>query len=214
VAVTDPAPPRVRKLAPSRLSTPVRSLALRAHAARSYDAGRVEGPSEHAKRRHLLELFRERGHRTFVESGTYRGDTTAFFVPHADRLITVEVDRRLYQQARDRFGREPKVEVVEGDALVEVPRIVAELDVPALVWLDGHYSGGDTGRGVEVEPALAILDRIGDAAPAGSTIVVDDLRLFGRLPDFPRLEDLIGTAHKAFPRAALRTGLDSLVIAA
>ena len=201
-------------LAPSRLSTPVRSLALRAQAARSFDAGRVEVPSEHAKRRHLLELFRERGHRTFVESGTYRGDTTAFFVPHADRLITVEVDPRLYEQARARFVREPKVDVVEGDALVEIPRIVAQLNGPALIWLDGHYSGGETGRGLEVEPALAILERIGDVAPVGTTIVVDDLRLFGRLPDFPRLEDLIGAAHAAFPTATLRTGLDSLVIAA
>jgi hypothetical protein len=197
-----------------RLPTPVRSLALRALAARSFDAGRVEVPSEHAKRRHLLELFRERGHRTFLESGTYRGDTTAYFVPHADRVITVEIDDQYYQKAKARFAAEPKVEVVIGDALAEIPRIVGELGDPPLIWLDGHYSGGATGLGVEVEPALTIIELIGGVAPAGTTIIVDDLRLFGRLADFPGLDDLILTARKAFPTATLRTGLDSLVIGA
>lgn len=203
-----------RILAPSRLPTSIRGLALRALAARSFDAGRVEVPSEHAKRRHLLGLFRERGNRTFLESGTYLGDTTAFFVPHADRVVTVEIDARYYQRAQARFAAEPKVEVVAGDALVEIPRIVGELRTPPLIWLDGHYSGGATGLGAEVEPALAIIERLGTLAPAGTTIVVDDLRLFGRLPDFPGLDDLVRSAREAFPAATLRTGLDSLVIGA
>jgi hypothetical protein len=189
-------------------------MAFRAAALRRFDAGQVDAPSEHAKRRHLLDLFARRGHRIFVESGTYRGDTTAFFLRHADRLITVEVDPTLHRRAQERFAREPKVEVVAGDALVEIPRIVGELDTPPLVWLDGHYSGGSTGRGVEVEPALVIIKRLGDIAPPGITIIVDDLRLFGRLPDFPGLDDLITTARRSFPTASLQTGLDSLVITA
>jgi hypothetical protein len=192
----------------------VRSLAARAIALRRFDSGRVEAPAEFAKRRHLLALFQEHGHRVFVESGTYRGDTTAFFLRYAERLLTVEVDPRLFQRARARFADAPKVQVIEGDALVEIPRVVGELTEPPLIWLDGHYSGGETGKGAEVEPALEIIRRLGGVAPAGSTIVVDDLRLFGLLPDFPRLDDLIIATREAFPTATLRTGLDSLVVLA
>lgn len=199
---------------PRRVPGIVRNLAARVLAVRSFDAGRVAPPSEHAKRRHLRALFRERGHHTLVESGTYRGDTTAYFLPYAQRVLTVEVDGRLAERARQRFADTPKVQVVEGDALVEIPRIVGELREPALVWLDGHYSGGETGQGAEVEPALAIIKRLGGSAPAGTTIVVDDIRLFGLLPDFPRLDDLVVTAREAFPAATMRTGLDSLVILA
>jgi len=203
-----------RSLYLAAITRPARRVAGRAIAVRSFDAGRVEAPSEHAKRRHLLEVMRERRHRTFIESGTYRGDTTAFFLPHAERLITVEVDDDLFRRARARFAGEPKITVVQGDALVEIPRIVEAEAEPAMIWLDGHYSGGVTGRGVEDEPALAIIERLGKIAPAGTTIVVDDLRLFGRTDGFPRLEDLVATAHQAFPNAFLRTGLDSLLIGA
>jgi hypothetical protein len=192
----------------------VRSLAARAIALRRFDSGRVEAPAEYAKRRHLLALFHEHGHRVFVESGTYRGDTTAFFLRYAERLLTVEVDPRLFQRARARFAHAPKVQVIEGDALVEIPRVVGELTEPPLIWLDGHYSGGETGKGAEVEPALEIIRRLGGVAPAGSTIVVDDLRLFGLLPDFPRLDDLIIETRAAFPTATVRAGLDSLVVLA
>jgi hypothetical protein len=57
----------------------------------------------------------------FHRVGTYRGDATAFFLPYADRLITVEVDDDLFRRVRARFAREPKITVVEGGAIVEIP---------------------------------------------------------------------------------------------
>ena len=48
--------------------------------------------------------------------------------------------------------------------------------------------------------------------PPGTTVVVDDLRLFGREPTFPTLPTLVGRAQSAFPAAGVYTGLDSLII--
>ena len=192
---------------------PLRELAQRALALRQFDAGVVDLPPPRAKRRHLLSLFRERGHDCFVEAGTYLGDTVQFFLPHAGRIISVELDDELWRAASERFAAHPQVTIVKGDAEQEIPRIVGELELPPLVWLDGHHSGEGTSQGEHAEPAVAIVERLGQTrVPPGTTIVVDDLRLFGRLPEFPALESLTSAARAAWPDAQIRVGLDALVI--
>jgi hypothetical protein len=193
---------------------PLRELAQRIVALRRMDTGRVDVPPPGAKRRHLQRLFQERGHSCFVEAGTYRGDTVAAFRPLADRVISVEMDEALWRDAAERFRGDPAVEIVKGDAEREIPRLVASLDSPPLVWLDGHYSGEGTALGSHHEPAVAILEDLGRVdVPPGTTIVVDDLRLFGRLPEFPSLESLVSAARTAWPDASIYVGLDSLVVA-
>lgn len=171
------------------------------------------GPSADAKHRHLLGLFNQRGHHILVEAGTFRGDTVAYFVPHAKQIVSVELHHGLYVDAVRRFAAEPTVTIVQGDALVEIPRLVANADEPPLVFLDGHCSGDGTASGEEMEPARAMLPALGEAAPPGTTVVIDDLRMFGAgLVGFPQLDEVTATARAAFPQANIRTGLDSIVI--
>ncbi|MGZ4270933.1 MAG: glycosyltransferase [Solirubrobacteraceae bacterium] len=175
----------------------------------------AEAPEGTAKRDHLLSLFRTRAHRTLLESGTFMGDTVEYFMPHAARIISVEVEPKLFADAQRKFDGVTNVEIVFGDALHVIPEIVAQLDDPPLIWLDGHFSEGVTGSGDEIEPAASILARLGSVgAPTGTTIVVDDLRLFGLHPDFPGLDELLQRARQGFPHALIRVGLDSLVIEA
>jgi hypothetical protein len=167
------------------------------------------------KASHLLNVFQRRGHRVFVEAGTYRGNTVAFFVSHADQITSVELDDGLYADAVRRFAAQPKVTIVHGDALTEIPRLVAEVSSPPLVFLDGHFSGPGTAAGTQMEPSKAMLPALGEAAPPGTTVVIDDLRMFGsRIHGFPQLDELTAVAREAFPDAHIRTGLDSIVIEA
>lgn len=193
----------------SRSMEPTRRLAAFAWTRGSH----LQGPSAHAKHRHLLDVFRQRGHRVFVEAGTYHGETAAFFVSHADDITSVELHDGLYSDAVHRFAGEPKVVIVHGDALEEVPRIVANASAPPLVFLDGHCSGAGTATGEEMEPAAAMLPSLGKTAPPRTTVVIDDLRLFGSgLFGFPQLDTLTAAARESFPKANIRTGLDSVVI--
>jgi len=181
--------------------------------AATYATGRSGLPPPAAKRAHLLRLLVERQHTVFVEAGTYLGDTVAFIAEHADRVVSVELHDGLCQRAVERFAGAPNVEIRHGDALDLVPAIVAELTAAPLIWLDGHYSGEGTASGRESEPAAAILASLGVVSPAGTTVVIDDLRLFGTA-GYARLDELIGAATRSFPQARVRTGLDSLVIEA
>jgi hypothetical protein len=199
---------------PSHPMSLLRRLTDRLAAAHRYDAGEVGPPADRAKRRHLLEVFRGRGHEIFVESGTYLGGTVAFMLPHARRIISVEIEPNLYEAARERFAGETKVELHLGDAAAVIPELVASLNEPALVWLDGHFTGGvNTVQGTAIEPAPTILQSLGDLdLPRGMTVVVDDLRLFGRGDGFPPLDALVLGARRAFPDAEISVGLDSLTI--
>lgn len=170
-------------------------------------------PPAIAKRRHLLNTLKSRGHRTFVEAGTYKGETAAFFIPHTDQVFSVELHDGLYSAARKRFANHPNVILIHGDSLVEIPKIVANCSTPPLVYLDGHFSGPGTAEGKEMEPAVSTLRRLADVTPAGTTIVIDDLRLFGSgLAGFPQLDAITAAARSAFPTAVIRAGLDSIVV--
>jgi hypothetical protein len=185
----------------------------RAQAVWLFDRGVGALPSQHAKHRHLLALLRERRHDTLIETGTYLGETTAFFATRARRVVSIEIEPALHARAARLFTESPNVEILLGDGMDIVPRLVSELDRPCLIWLDGHFSGGNTGRGAVEEPAVEILRRIkAQSPPKGMTVVVDDLRLFGENPAAPDLGSLINAALDAFPGARLTAELDTLVI--
>jgi hypothetical protein len=93
--------------------------------------------------------------------------------------------------------------------------VLADVSEPPLVYLDGHFTGGvNKEPGLFVEPAPGILERLGMLGlPSGTSIVVDDLRLFGRGDGFPGLDELTSAARNAFSGAAIYVGVDCLVIA-
>ena len=185
----------------------------RAAALRSFDAGIAATPSEVAKRRRLLRLINAHGLSVFLESGTYLGGTAEFLAPHVKRVVTIEIDERLCGIAAERLSGLANVEVICGDASEHIPRLVNELPEPSLIWLDGHFSGEGTGQGDEVEPAANIIELLSrrNLTP-GTTILIDDLRLFGVNPGWPSLARVIDAAESFQPGAVVSAEFDALTI--
>lgn len=174
---------------------------------------RLWPPCDEVKRLHLLSLFVQGGHEVLIESGTYLGGTVEYFLSHARRIFSIELAPALFANAAAAFAWAPHVSILEGDSTVHVPRIVADLDEPPLIFLDGHYSAGETACGDEPEPALTILGLLGElGVPAGTTIVVDDLRSFaeGLVP--VTVEELFAACRTAFPTCSIHCNADSLVV--
>ena len=65
-----------------------------------------------------------------------------------------------------------------------------KLSVPALFWLDAHYSAGVTARGEVDTPLLAELGHILAGRDLGHVIVIDDARALGRDPAYPTIDEL------------------------
>ena len=57
------------------------------------------------------------GHETVVEIGPGRGGLTDRLIPRARRVVAIEIDRALAAMLRTKYAAEPKVGVMEADAL-------------------------------------------------------------------------------------------------
>jgi hypothetical protein len=60
---------------------------------------------------------------------------------------------------------------------------------PALFWLDGHYSGGETARGAQGSPIIAELETV-FSRKLDDVVLIDDIRCFTGFDGYPSLADL------------------------
>ncbi len=124
---------------------------------------------------------------TFVETGTYRGDTLAAVRPHVAKSVSIELDETLCALARHRFRRHPDVEILWGDSGTLLADVVLVLTEPAAFWLDGHYSGGVTADSGGDAPILRELEAVLESSVA-HLVLIDDARLFDGTNGYPTLE--------------------------
>lgn len=154
-------------------------------------------PEKHAvKQAVILELAEQFGARTFVETGTFRGDMIAAMAAYFDKLYSIELNAEFCHAAQRRFADDENVEILHGDSGQKLAEILPRLKGPTLFWLDGHFSGGDTARGREDTPVIAELDHILSAPDLGHVILIDDARLFGRDPAYPSVEAVADMVSK------------------
>ncbi len=140
------------------------------------------------KRRVLLQLARQAKVVHVVETGTFLGDTTDAFARAGYEVTSIEVQPVIASLAMRRFRSKSKVRILQGDSGVVLPRVLEGINGPSLIWLDGHYSGGGTGRGAEDTPIEREVQAVLRLAKAGSIVVVDDARCFGSDPSYPPLQ--------------------------
>lgn len=152
--------------------------------------GKPIPPPHMAKQRMLREYAKRYGLRVFVESGTYFGDMLEAMKADFDRIYSVELSRDLHEKAITRFRGINNIELIHGDSSIELERIMAKINQPALFWLDGHYSAGVTARGAKDTPIYEELRHILNASERGHVIIVDDARCFGTDPAYPSIEEL------------------------
>lgn len=116
---------------------------------------------------------------TFVETGTFMGDTAHMASRLFKKVYTIEIYEPLYLEACKRFSN-TNVEVIFGDSIETIPSILNDTLDDAVFWLDGHNSGPGTGVGRVDFPLInecILIDNLYHAKEA--LILVDDVRLFG-----------------------------------
>jgi hypothetical protein len=118
---------------------------------------------------------------TWIETGTFKGDTTAFLACFAKHVVTIEPASELHRRAVRRFAGTPNVEVVNAISEKVMPELLPRLQGPVCFWLDGHFSGGATHQGPSNTPITAELRAIEQnlARLAPVAVLVDDVRCFG-----------------------------------
>jgi hypothetical protein len=117
---------------------------------------------------------------TWIETGTYLGDTTSKLAKIANRVISIEPQAELSLFASSRLKRKKNVEVINATSESCIVKVLEGVSGPTCFWLDGHYSGDVTFQGTEVSPILNELAAISDFIKQSNNVVVciDDFRLF------------------------------------
>ena len=148
--------------------------------------------------------------RTFVETGTYTGEMVQAMSGHADRIISIELAPSLHARAVSRFAGQPHIRLLLGDSAALLPAVLESLAGPALFWLDGHYMGGESGRGTEDTPVVAEMTALFGHSVRGHVVLIDDARLFDGTGGYPRLEAF--TAWVAQQRPGTHVTVDGDII--
>ena len=123
----------------------------------------------------------------FVETGTFKGETTRWAADHFERVITIELSKELFNRAVQKFQHQHNVDLKFGDSSQELPKIISEIGRSAVFWLDAHHccSMNTAGKGV-MAPILCEIDAI-TASSHDHFILIDDARLFLAPPPDPHL---------------------------
>ena len=148
-------------------------------------------PPPHVYKQRVIKSFADAFNlRVLVESGTYYGDMVEAMKGFFDVVYSIELSTELFAKAQNRFRKDENVSIIQGDSGCEIGKIVANLEVPALFWLDGHYSSGETAKGSKDTPIFEELESVLASKGIDHVILIDDARCFGTDPSYPTIEAL------------------------
>ena len=166
------------------------------------------------KRRLLAEIVNLNNRNIFIETGTFLGDTVFDIYPLVDKVITIEVSKKLKNNAAKRFAGNSKVEILEGDSAKVISTINTDnlLKDRVIFWLDGHYSCGETAMGEKETPIFEELEVVLGRCDSGHIVLIDDAREFNDNPGYPSIDALMDKLKFLRPTAAIRIENDCIYI--
>jgi len=136
----------------------------------------------------------------WIETGTYMGVTTNFLRKNFPYVYSIEPSYEYYSSALKRF--EGKNVTLFNDLSENVlPELLPKLEGNINFWLDGHYSGGNTFKGISDCPIIDELSVIKKNFHRYNKlcILIDDVRLFSQsnkeYSDYPSIDYLVDWAR-------------------
>ncbi len=141
---------------------------------------------------------------TWIETGTYLGETTEFISMNSRQVYSIEPEPLLFENAKKKLENIKNIEIINGTSEEVMPLLLSKISGNVNFWLDGHYSAGVTFKGEKDTPILDELNCIGEnLARFGKVcIMIDDVRCFNPMIDeyssYPALDVLVDWAkiHK------------------
>ncbi len=177
---------------------------LKRNASPSYFRWRNKGYSSPSPQFIKTQVLKRNGIKsgTWVETGTYLGDTTKFLAKNFtnSRIISLEPQYSIFKFAKFRLRRKKNVEIINGSSEEMFEKTVNKLVGPVNFWLDGHFSGDITYQGESISPIIKELDLIEKHKARMSDLVVfiDDIRDFDEdlNSGYPSRDVLVAWANK------------------
>lgn len=135
-----------------------------------------------------IELRDRWGLPNFIETGTYKAETTRWAADNFSRVISIENWEPYYLRCVDRCEHYDNIELLFGDSRLMLVEALERIAKPALIWLDAHYGGTpDRGRDCPLLAELATIRKDG----RGHVILIDDMHSFqGGIEGYPTMAEI------------------------
>ena len=114
----------------------------------------------------------------FIETGTLNGDTTFALEPYFNKLHTIEFSEKYHTNTKNRYIGN-KINFLLGDSSSVFETLLPTITDKSIFFLDGHWSGGDTGHSVKDCPLDEEITHINNLFIHEAILIIDDFRLFG-----------------------------------
>ncbi|MEN9446893.1 MAG: hypothetical protein RJA25_182 [Bacteroidota bacterium] len=165
----------------------------------------------------VLNLLNDYKIKNFVETGTFKGNSSIWAAHHFEKVYTIEIDAAIHQEASSRPDAKRNISFILGNSKEKMPEIVANLKGTTLFWLDGHWCVGAGGKEHEcpLEDELIAISKLEEE----SVILIDDARCFlGKLPpphhseDWPTTDEVFKLFFTYFPSYNVTIIQDVIVV--
>ena len=133
----------------------------------------------------ILSIIKAHKVKSFIETGTYLGDTAKWASRYFEDVITIELSEELHCQAAQALKGISNVRALKGDSGKLLREVLATIDGSAVFWLDGHHSFGDTAGENNECPLMEELSRIRGSGGFDHVILIDDAHMFLMPPPYP-----------------------------
>jgi hypothetical protein len=125
----------------------------------------------------------------FVETGTFRGKTSKWAAGIFREVTTIENSKELFESASKTLKNYNNIHPLFGSSPVQLRKVIAGINQPALFWLDAHWCGGSTFGEEDPCPLLEEI-RIIKESEYDHILMIDDARFFLKPPPKPQDPDL------------------------
>ena len=128
--------------------------------------------------KHFNDVTKLKQTRQYIETGCYLGNGLKEVAPHYTIVHSIELSDKWYNYNVDQFKFHTNVKMHHGDSKKVLPELLDSIREPVTIYLDAHFSGGNTAFGDEETPLLQELDLLA-MRPYDDIIIIDDCRLLG-----------------------------------
>jgi hypothetical protein len=141
----------------------------------------------------IIRFYKKKyGINTLIETGTYEGEMIFALKDDFEKIISIELDKNLVKNAKERFSNYKHIKIVLGDSGEKLKNVLKETQSPCIFWLDAHYSGGKSARGKRETPIREELKEI-VKHPEKDIILVNDANNFneGNYPSYEEIKEIL-----------------------